>query len=74
MILAWDVGPGNLLVDKCTLDVVVVIDWENTRYYPEECCRLWGATNDDYYALYSNKDALGKFIKALEVEMPFSTA
>jgi len=69
--VAWGCGTRK---PPCTLDVVVVIYWENAGYYPEECCKLWGATIDDYYALYSNTDALGKFVKALEVETPFSTA
>jgi hypothetical protein len=49
-----DLGPHNVMMDLETLEVISIIDWEYSGYFPPEF-QKWGATRGGQFAHFKDE-------------------
>ncbi|CZT53495.1 uncharacterized protein RSE6_15091 [Rhynchosporium secalis] len=54
-----DLGPHNVMMDVETLEVISIIDWEYSGYFPPEF-QKWGATREEHFAHFKDEDLARK--------------
>ncbi|CZS99477.1 uncharacterized protein RAG0_07821 [Rhynchosporium agropyri] len=54
-----DLGPHNIMIDMETLEVISIIDWEYSGYFPPEF-QKWGATREEHFAHFKDEDLTRK--------------
>jgi len=60
-----DLGPHNVMMNLETLEVVSIIDWEYSGYFPLEF-QKWGATREGHFAHFKEKDLARELVATID--------
>lgn len=61
-----DLGPHNVMMDVETLEVISIIDWEYSGYFPPEF-QKWSATRGGHFAYFKDKDLVRELAATIDL-------
>jgi aminoglycoside phosphotransferase (APT) family kinase protein len=65
VMIHGDLGPHNVMMDLETLEVVSIVDWEYSGYFPPEF-QKWGATRRGHFAHFDDEDLARKLAASID--------